>query len=221
MKQTLFYPCSGQDIRESVRTWQHIVDEFWFAEVKFVRRRRSKEGEEEVEWRRLPIARIAHSMLVAESETVLTGDQGEAVPVKSHIYHHEKLRKSITLHFAAGCAVETFNCLPFENISVFVNRGDHRVRGESSSGICWLSDEGSSDFPNGMLKRVLSKLSPGGFVVTDGSNATAELAPHWNESEFVTDIHLAIDPVTLHGTKLRCVGMLEPKYGPTLVWQVM
>jgi hypothetical protein len=151
----------------------------------------------------------------------LTGTGGEIVPVKSCTYLHKKLRKSITLNFAGGCAVDVFNCLPTDKISVFVNRGDHRVNGEGSSGICWLSDEGSSPYPDGMLQRVLSKLDVGSFIVTDGSNAADVLAPHWNERGYPDDVHRTVKPVTLHGVLLRCVGVLEPKYGPTLVWQVV
>ena len=76
--------------------------------------------------------------------------------------------------------MNAFHALPVDRIAVFVNRGDHRVSGEGSSGICWLSDEGTTYFPEGMLQQVLSRMDVGGFIVTDGSNAVEALAPYWN-----------------------------------------
>lgn len=222
MKRILFYPCSGNDVRESVRTWVHIIDEFWFAEISYSGGRKFESADmvNNIRWR-VPSIRIPNSEVVSQSETFLYGKNGELVPVKSFTYLVENFRKSVTLNFAGGCAVDAFECLPSDNISIFVNRGDHRVSGESSSGICWLSDEGSSCYPKGMLQRVLSKMTIGSFIVTDGSNATDSLAPYWNDMEYPADAHLKTEPLMLYGVSLRCVGMLEPKYGPTLVWQIV
>ena len=219
MKRTLFYPCSGRDIFESVRSWMHIIDDFWFAEMSFSGWREFKSAEDmtEIPWR-IPNVRVPGN-LVSENETTLTGENDRIVPVRSATYHLKQFNKSITLNFAGGCAVNAFHALPVDRIAVFVNRGDHRVSGEGSSGICWLSDEGTTYFPEGMLQQVLSRMDVGGFIVTDGSNAVEALAPYWRQREFPADVHLSIAPVTLHGVQLRCVGMLRPKYGPTLVWQ--
>jgi len=202
----------------------HIIDEFWFAETQYTGRvnEELQSGDDmmEIQWR-IPGFRVPRGNLVSESETRLTAENDRIVPVRSATWHVEPLNKSITLNFAGGCAVNAFHCLPADRMTVFVNRGDHRVTGEGSSGICWLSDEGTQYFPEGMLRQVLARMDAGGFIVTDGSNADDALAPYWRQREFPADVHLSIAPVTLHGVQLRCVGMLQPKYGPTLVWQIV
>lgn len=223
MKQTLFYPCCARDLQESVKAWQHIIDDYWFAEINFndVRKSKADEMRDVINWQ-VPILRFPHLELVSQNETTLTGDSGEIVPVKSFTYFNKTLEKSMTMNFAGGCAVDVFNCLPTDKFSVFVNRGDHRVDGEGSSGICWLDDEGSSPYPNGMLKSVLSKLDVGSFIVTDGSNAIDALNPYSKKQDVpFANFHHTVNPVTLHGVRLRCIGMLKPQYGPTLVWQVV
>lgn len=198
----------------------HIVDDFWFAEVGYTSERQLKSGEIEIRWQ-VPNFRLPHCELVSQTESTLTGNGEKETTVRTHVYNHEKLNKTITINFVGGCAVNAFNCLPVEKLAVFVNRGDHRVKSEGSSGICWLSDDGSSPFPQGLLRKVLSKMSTGGFIVSDGSNADELLAPHWNDRDVSVDIHLSVDPIVLHNVQLECIGLLKPKYGPTLVWQIV
>ena len=220
MKRTLFYPCCGRDVRESIISWQHLIDDFWFAETTFSRTRKLKSGEIEIRWN-VPTFQPPYLELISENESTLTGSTGEVSPVKTLKYLHKTLNKTISHNFVAGCAVDAFNRLPVDTISIFVNRGDYPVDGEGSSGICWLSDKGSSPHPDGMLQKVLSKLELGGYIVSDGSNADKALAPYFDERNFATDIHLSVNPVSVHGVQLRCVGMMKPKYGPTLVWQTV
>jgi len=118
--------------------------------------------------------------------------------------------------------VTAFPLLPFHEITVFVNRGDNRGTGEGSSGICWLSDDGIPEFPNGFLSNIISRITPGGFIVSDGSNADKLLAEYWStRDEVPINVHNTIKPIELHGRTLKCVGSMKPQYGPVLVWQMI
>ena len=139
VKHSLCYSCSGRDVHESVKSWLHLTDDFWFAEINFSSNRKLKTGEYETLWR-LPNFRLPNLDLVSQVETTLAGSNEHISPVKTHTYIHEKLNKTITLNFVGGCAVNAFNCLPVDELAVFVNRGDQCVDGEGSSGICGLSD---------------------------------------------------------------------------------
>ncbi|MEZ6058504.1 MAG: hypothetical protein R3C01_17520 [Planctomycetaceae bacterium] len=219
MKRSLFYPCCGRDVRESVRSWLHMADDFWFGEITYTHERKLKSGETDISWR-IPNVSLPQLQLLSENDSFLAGDNDHSSPVKTFTYLHTTWNKTITFNFVGGCAVAAFHRLPFEKIAIFVNRGDHRVNGEGSSGICWLANNGTGAFPDGLLKDVLAKLDIGGLIVSDGSNADESLAPYWDQRDVPRDIHLNAKPITLHGRKMRCIGMLEPKYGPTLIWQV-
>ena len=101
-------------------------------------------------------------------------------------------------------------------LGAFFFRGDNPVEGEGSSGILWLGRR--------LFTRVLSKLLPGGLVVTDGSN----LGPNGPErlSEFYHDrevgrtaLSLAV-PFEYKGRSFECIDYVGEKNGPTLVWRV-
>jgi hypothetical protein len=102
-----------------------------------------------------------------------------------------------------------------QKIGVFFHRGDTLANGEGSSGVPWLGRD--------WLTRILSKLVPHGFLVTDGSNLPPDGPPqlglfHGNRTigpEAVTNAQ----SFEFAGRILSCVWYAGERYGPTLVWQ--
>jgi hypothetical protein len=221
MPRVLFYPCCDRDVVESLNSWSHIVDEFWFAEIKLrVERSEKVDGKRiRTERWRTPSQRPRGFELIEESENVLA--DGVTLCLTRR-YANPTSKKEVSLNFIGGCAVSAFSLLPFDKIAVFISRGDNRCTGEGSSGICWLSDEGIPEFPKGFLPEIIERMEPGGFIVSDGSNADEKLAAYWqNRNDFPANAHHTLEPIELHGRTLKCVGSLKPKYGPVLVWQVV
>lgn len=101
------------------------------------------------------------------------------------------------------------------DVGVFFFRGDNPVEGEGSSGILWLGGH--------LFSRVLSKLVPGGLVVTDGSNPGPDgpirLSDFYHNREVRRAALPLASPFEYGGRGFTCIGYVGEKNGPTLIWR--
>ncbi|MDY0300986.1 MAG: hypothetical protein RBQ99_05300 [Trichlorobacter sp.] len=102
-------------------------------------------------------------------------------------------------------------------LGVFFHRGDGLATEKGvSSGIPWLGEE--------YLGQILSKLVPGGFVVTDGSNCPQDgpfqLKRYYDTKEEEYAGTVFDEVFEYKGYTFSCLGNAGRRYGPTLIWQV-
>ena len=97
---------------------------------------------------------------------------------------------------------------------MFFHRGDTLANGEGSSGVPWLGRE--------WLTKILTKLVPGGFLVTDGSNCPMDgpkaLSAFHADGSIGSRAVNEAKAFEFGGRLLSCVGYTGDRYGPTLVW---
>jgi hypothetical protein len=96
-------------------------------------------------------------------------------------------------------------------ISVFFHRGDSP--GESGSNFYWLGRK--------RLRDVIACLEPGGLVVSDGSLTVRQFRSFHGKEANGSEAMQSAESFELAFRSWQCVGHLENRYGPTLVWKAI
>ncbi|MDB2318009.1 hypothetical protein N9V88_00315 [bacterium] len=189
----LFYPSSGQDFIEPIEKFWPFIDEFWFVDPTY----------------RLKHSLIANHFTWTLIDTMLTTETGLTirkntpfkVQIRTDIYLEESTDRKIKIHSCKGLGYNAFR-VAFRNtgksLSIFLHRGDSP--GEGGSDFHWLTKK--------MLKYLLLHVEPNGLIVTDGSNSSV-----FYSEESPT-------PFQLHNRKFQPIAKIEPRNGPTVVWQI-
>lgn len=198
--RTLFYPCSGNDIHTPIEAFDSVITDFWFVDFDYTEEPLLKDG-----------STYRLSERAWEDVGTLRTPRGSASIRK--VFHETYLRHlgsgTIRIHRCNGHALDAFEQLIRARgiqLSVFFHRGDSP--GEGGSGIYWLDRH---------LGSVLETLEEGGLIVSDGSNAKRKFRRRMNQP----DINPAeVKPFNYLNWRLECVGKLDNRRGPTLVWRV-
>ena len=196
----LFYPSAGTDWRTPITAFQAWISEFWFVDTH----------EQDV----TALHEICDSVVLIEANR-LEGHTlgGKATEVKIRCFECRISGNIITVNLCKGKGYETFRLafkIPGNRVSVFFHRGDST--GEGGSDFYWLHRR--------RLPNVLECLEPGGLIVSDGSLAIPRLAAFHNSSKSGESAFRAATPFEKFGRTFSCVGYLNNRYGPTLVWKV-
>lgn len=222
----LFYPCSGDDIQKPIETFAQSIDVFWFADIAYLRHGPRR-------YRRLIESRSLRFVSEETREVPKTVHedwddvQQEKFPwlepnLIEQTYLHTPTGRRIIVNLRGGYALAAFQ-KHIDKLSVFFYRGDGR--GEGGSSMQWLKGTKTG---KGHFTEVLQRIIHQGLIVTDGSNCTKVKN---NEYRHFARFHLSkegqwseqavIEPFAdQHGNRFKCVGSLDRRKGPTLVWQV-
>jgi hypothetical protein len=201
---SLFYPCSGDDVVTPIKAFSPYLSDFWFVDIRSVNPS-------------LIEKRCGYRLVDSHNERVegetLRRREPFRITVNHEVYRNISIGAEIRVHRCCGRGYDAFRVL-FKNksqkISVFFYRGDSM--GEGGSGFYWLR--------RGRLRNLLEVLEDGGLIVSDGSNAMRRLAVfHSGDSMTGSEAFSEAETFRFANRQFQCVGYLDNRYGPTLIWQ--
>jgi hypothetical protein len=239
----LYYPAALYDTPTIMDVFMDYIDTYWFcdlnyqADLKLPTVLSRKQGFEIVssvkeghvgaigEWRTDEQGE-KHNYFDRDTSTwILVGQKHYYLdPSRLHEVYQRADGKKITIVRRRGYGqmgiVKEFRA---KTIGVFVHRGDSR--GEGGSNVHFLSNRVTRHEPCGMLFDKLSeKLRKTALVITDGSNTRIPWLNRFNWSGGITGEQAYKEhqgqTYTFGAYTWRCVGYLDARYGPTLVWGV-
>jgi len=196
----LLYPSAGTDWETPLMAFHPWIESFWFVDTSHKDSAKLK--------------RLCDSVALIET-SALEGRRinGNPTAVKICRFQCSLGSKQFDVHLCRGKGYDTFR-LAFKDcgkgMSVFFHRGDSL--GEGGSAFRWLDRRRLND--------VLQCLEPGGLIVSDGSLAIPQLAVFNDSSESGESAFRAAKPFERFGRAFSCVGYLNKRNGPTLVWKV-
>ena len=209
----LYYPCSGRDFSQPIRTFANDVDTFWFADTSYLHRFPSG-----VERGRLQLPPIFE--VVGHSKQNLQLPNENEAPAIQIQWQHRRSERLIDAWFLSMDAVSVFRELQSARkpISVFWHRRDGT--GEGGSNLWWLHPNPGMHGAPGFLDDVLASMANHGQIVSDGSNAmtTFQLEKkNQCDSEPPQD---AVHEFEYKQWRLKIVRDIHDQGSPTLVWEV-
>ncbi|MCX4194168.1 hypothetical protein OMR07_00340 [Methylobacterium organophilum] len=218
---SLFYPCSGGDWDKLVNAFSPAVETFWFCDPTY-----NRNCAVPVHGFRL-VDTVVHGDPAATMRWVTGGGRTyRDVPpcIWSSRMVSEEDGRAVTVNRRRGFGEYALaREFPDRAISVFVHRGDTLAGGEASSGSCFLGRRRKRHEPLSMLfDKLAQKLRDTALIVSDGSNTDIAELKGFSRSETPgLDAFAAATErsFTKWGFDWRCVGYLNPRYGPTLVWE--
>ena len=172
--RSLFYPCSGSDFIEPIMQCIDIVEDFWFVDPRYEGGGSSFHPFVNKHLKMKLSRRFYHFEYKGFNQHHLSGRtlvrKNPYVVVQSSFYFHSKREnKDISVNFCGGLGFNALRSI-FDNtdrsLDVFFYRRDSS--GEGGSGFYWL---------DWRLKSVLQRLSKGGLIYSDGSNAKVYFRP--------------------------------------------
>lgn len=223
----LFYPCCGNDLAEPLTVFASYVKEFWFVDINYRTPRVPSVLRQSSLFHRLPELRDRFEFLEGRAWTPTLVEQVANPPahqsrhswmvprVRTEILRDRRTGETITVNRRSGYSVACLRNGDFGPISVFFYRGDSE--GEGGSNVFWLSYGGAN-----LLDEVVSRMSPGAMLVTDGSNSRGDKTRplrQLHHSEEMPPRPTRTLFSDRRGNLFKLVGHLGPRYGPTLAWQ--
>jgi len=210
--KSLFYPSCGADLATPIERFQDDVDRFWFVDT----RRLCRKDFSRLNGISMP-ERTGRQLL---NGATLLKKEGYTVSVETYVCFRETDGRALEINLCMGRGYDAFRSIfddRGELLSTFFYRGDSA--GESGSGFNWLRKGW------GRLENVLERLTDGGLVVSDGSNACRELRQFLGRTQWtpaqLEDLAASIKPFRIKNYSFTCVGTVGVRYGPTLIWRVI
>jgi hypothetical protein len=223
MNRILFYPCAGPDWKDAFRYFSEEVDEFVFCDIKyrlnFENLKRFSIGDKEYEdisFTLRPPVRIVDHTSNFENVKLMPAEYTKFVKHKIS----NKTKKIIFKMESGQNCLDNFND---EEIYVFFHRGDST--GEGGSDLHFFTNRRNYDgTAENLYSRLIKKLAPISFVVSDGSNNDVIEKQKLNLKE-MTDEQIENEIIGKNfmydNLEWTCVKRLNDKYGPTLAWKVI
>jgi hypothetical protein len=220
----LFYPCSGDDALPAVQLFADTVTDFHFVDWAYFR-----PGHQDSRHTRLDRPANCQPALLrdqADFELLQVEIDGpvsapssgrEFAPcVLTEHYQHSPSGNEFRVHRHRDFGENAFDC-GIPRLGVFFYRGDST--GEGGSGVDWLATK--------RIGNICEQLIDGGLIVTDGSQSDYDRAyrPLWQyfgrrnggHRDWVRSGYSFADDC---GHTFNCIGEIDYRYGPTLIWQV-
>lgn len=232
-----FYPCAGADWKSVLRYLHEFASEFWFVDKGD--EQTAGEGGLYCDLKRMPTQSIrallpdykeVESRIDGTERSQITERKDEKGRTYRHvepgaliqIFEHTRTKRQIKVIRKRGFGQTTLHEFGQNSIGIFMHRGDSD--GEGGSNIRFFNNMESHYQPIANLyEQLCNRIVDGGLIITDGSNCDLkQLRRDPRTSDEVTTqqaFEHAKDFV--HGPlKWHCVGHLDKRYGPTLIWQV-
>ena len=218
-----FYPAALTDHRQPLKLFMDVIDEFWFADTNYP-----------TELRMTPALKGRAGVRLISSETTgpVTAVMENRVDSTGNSYRHllpsklvEKYERengtTITVVRRRGFGqIALTTEFPERSIGVFMHRGDSP--GQGGSNAYFLANKRTRYEPCGnLLDKLSSRLTDRAIVITDGSNTSIGPLCRFHGSELGgPDAFNRLQMCTFNrgGFRWCCIGWLNRRYGPTLVW---
>lgn len=224
--KSLYYPAAGDDMQEAISVFSGYVSKFYFCDLRYPR---------DIQGRLTGCSYLPASFCYRPLSLLRRGD----IRAELAYRYDESNRRyrwlepssvACTYSGPEGCQV----CITYRRgfgemglseltapeLGVFMHRGDSA--GEGGSGVCYLANKKRRFQPLSMLFDVIaSRAGDSLIIVSDGSNtAVSELGRYSRSNMSGATIYDQIRESSFekYGFLWRCIGWMQPRYGPTLVW---
>ena len=214
---SLFYPCCGRDLNDPLQLYISVIKDFWFVDILNNLNYISSQTNQLLQ--SLGYKQKKENNSKKFYGTTIHKKEPYTISVKTFTYIKKNEGREVNIHRCCGKGYDALRSIFDDNnytLGVFFYRGDSK--GECGSGFYWL---GSKTFPY-----VLSRLSNGGHVVTDGSNVYGSsflkkhLAKFHRQQISPNEAVKQSNDFTYKNLRFDCVGHAEQKYGPVLIWRI-
>jgi len=198
----LYYPCSGDDTGFCINEFSNQIDTFWFADIGYARQ--FHRNSSAPFGRSSPLWEV-HPHPIAGGRT----SDGTNFNFRKIELLHTSSRKKIEAVYMGIDAVRIFEELECadKHLSVFVHRADGFSEGGSA--LSWLNLENADPESPGFLERVVRRIEPYGWIVSDGSNSS----PFFRSE--------SPKPFEFGEQRLVPIGQVPPRGDcPTWIWRV-
>ena len=225
--KALFYPAAGCDWSEALDVFAGHIDEFWFADIAYHQGLSLKPVEGERSRFRLvsPGAISGDPNALRETRVSKEGCEYQYLEPsrlrETYERIEDKRRVEVIRRRGFGqiaLSKEFEDC----SIGVFMHRGDSP--GERGSNTYYLGYMDSRYEPlRNLFEKLSRKLADRALIVSDGSNCKIRRIKRWhNKSTIGLDAFCEAQAKSFdYGDwRWQCVGYLNRRYGPTLVWGV-
>ena len=222
MVKKLFYPCAWYDWKDSFRYFSEEVDEFIFCDLKYkfnpknLNKFSIKDKEyEEISFTLRPSVRIVDHTSNIENIKLMPAEFTKFIK-------HKISNKTKKIIFKMESGQNCLDNFDDKEIYVFFHRGDSE--GEGGSDLHFFTNRRNYDgTAENLYSRLIKKLAPISFVVSDGSNNDLIKNQKLNLTG-MTDEQIqkeVIGKKFMHeNLEWTCVKRLNDRNGPTLVWKV-
>ena len=223
MNRILFYPCAGTDWKDAFLYFSEEVDEFVFCDIKYkfnfenLKRYSIRDKKyEDVSFTLKPAMKLVDHTSNFENIKFVPAEYTKLVKHKIS----NKTKKIIFKMESGQNCLDNFND---QEIYVFFHRGDST--GEGGSDLHFFTNKRNCDgTAENLYSRLLKKLAPISYVVSDGSNNDVIKNQELNLKD-MTDEQIQNEIIGrnfIHDNlDWTCIKRLNDKYGPTLVWKVI
>lgn len=218
-----YYPAANLDHLEALEVFHEVIDEFWFADIHYragLEMAPALVGDQR--FRLLQVLKTGAIHAAREQRQDTLGQSFGYLEPSRLIERYEKRDgRNLTVVRRRGYGqiglVEEFSK---KDLGVFMHRGDSP--GEGGSNVWFLANCKSRYQPCGMLfDKLATRLADESLIVSDGSNCDIKRLKLFHNKntngEEAFNHHQGRD-FDFHGFHWRCVGWLNQRYGPTLVW---
>lgn len=224
--KSLYYPAAGDDMQEAISVFFGYVSKFYFSDLRYPRG---------IDDRLTGCSDLPASLCYRHLSLIRRGN------IRADLeYRYDEFNRryrwlepsSLTCTYSGpeGCQVRIIyrrgfgqmglSELTAPELGVFMHRGDST--GEGGSGVSYLANKKRRFQPLSMLfDLIASRAGDSLIIVSDGSNTTvSELGRYSRSNMSGATIYDQIKESTFeeYGFRWRCIGWMQPRYGPTLVW---
>lgn len=224
--KSLYYPAAGDDMQEAISVFSGYVSKFYFCDLRY------PQG---VEDRLMGCSYLPASFCYRPSSLIRRGDIRAELAYRydesNRRYRWLEPSSVVCTYLGpSGCQVRIIyrrgfgemglSELTAQELGVFMHRGDSA--GEGGSGVTYLANKKRRFQALSMLfDLIASRAGASMIIVSDGSNTDiSELRRYSSGNKCGSEIYDQIKESTFekYGFLWRCIGWMQPRYGPTLVW---
>ena len=224
--KSLYYPAAGDDMREAISVFSGHVSKFYFCDLKYpieIESRLTRCFDLPARFSYTPSSLIWKGNIRAELEDRYDESNRRyrwLDPSSVTCTYSEKEGRQIRITYRRGFGQMGLSALTAPELGVFMHRGDSA--GEGGSGVWYLSNKKKRFQPlSTLFDLIVSRAGNSLVIVSDGSNAAVtELRRYSRSNMHGSEIYKQIRGTTFerYGFVWRCIGWMQPRYGPTLVW---
>jgi hypothetical protein len=222
----LFYPSAGHDWSEPLHVFADYVDEFWFVDIAYNDLSRLPPVfADDSDFQQVSCKITGTWRAQTEQRLSTTDRKYRHIDPGNRCEEFERARdgRRIVVNrrrgFGQYALVREF---ADDSIGVFMHRGDSP--GEGGSNVYYLANRTREHEPcSNLLEKVSKKLAERALIISDGSNVQCRKLKRFHRKQCNGAVALEkmkSERFCFGSLNWRCVGHLQNKYGPTLVWEV-
>lgn len=224
--KSLYYPAAGDDMQEAISVFYGYVSKFYFCDLMYPRgidSRLTGCSDLPTNLCNTPLSLIRRGNIRADLEYGYDKSNRRyrwLEPSSVACTYSGPEGFQVYIIYRRGFGQMGLSELTAPELGVFMHRGDSA--GEGGSGVSYLANKKRRFQPLSMLfDLIASRAGDSMIIVSDGSGTdVSELQKYSSSNRCGSEIYDQIKESTFEEYDFlwRCIGWMQPRYGPTLVW---